>query len=184
MQNGLHKYLFFLIQQNPERSVKKANIPFLTTEMKRSEAKEINFRTISLPTIGMDINRRASVIHYFCFSILQCLPSYYLFQVKKIQCLSSSLLQQISSLGIHYLASIYPVIQYCLVNSTTTTNTKTTTIKPMYSPNNVMLILASEYLLTKFPSFSFYLLKPYSCISTNSSSSIKHDQPIPIAFFL
>lgn len=47
-----------------------------------------------------------------------------------------------------------------------------------------MLILASEYLLTKFPPLSFYVLKPYSCISTNSTSSIKHYQPIPIAFFL
>lgn len=52
--------------------------------MKRSDSKELHFPTISLPTNGMDIKRSVCVINYCSSFLLQSLPSYYLFQVKKV----------------------------------------------------------------------------------------------------
>lgn len=46
--------------------------------MKRSEAKEINFHTISLPTNGMDINRRKSLCHTLLLYLYPSMPPFLL----------------------------------------------------------------------------------------------------------
>lgn len=83
MQNNLHKHLFYLIHTaKPQRSANRADILFLTLEMKSPEAKEINFCTISLPINGIDTTRIKSLCHKLLLFFYSTMPPMIYFRSK------------------------------------------------------------------------------------------------------
>ena len=89
--------------------------------------------------------------------------SYDLFQIKNVQCLFPSLLQQICSLGIHNLAFLYPAVCCCLL-----------TLPPAPPRHQAPLTLwqAASSLGTLAHKVSSHLLKPYLGSSMNPTSTI------------